>query len=221
MPPNFEQEEARGFGEGAAGTGASPEKGHGYGGSSTPPERADVEQRTGRPPRGGMHLRYAPELVESLALPYGASEDALGANEVPKTALHVRIAMTRLARDLARDYRLWYGKSLRCNVLAVDAMQQHLAHRLAGAPISEPGVAWELRRHGALLSEILARALGAIWVDIAPSEPGYWAMLIPPATRSWPIGRVYRFLALGQRERDLVSYYLDLEARVRQAESDA
>jgi hypothetical protein len=126
--------------------------------------------------------------------------------------------MTRLARDLARDYRLWYAKTLRCNVLAIDAMQQHLAHRFVGASISQPAVAWELRRHGALLSEILSRALGGVWVDVAPSEPGYWAMMLPPATRSCPIGRVYRFVSLGHRERDLVSYYLDVEARARSSE---
>lgn len=138
-------------------------------------------------------------------------------NEFPLTPLQGRIALTRLARDLARDYRLAYGKSLRCNVLAVDAMQQHMAHRFQGAPISDPAVAWELRRHGALLSEIIARALGGSWVDIGPSEPGFWAMVVPPATRTWPIGRVYRFVALGNRERDLVSYYLDLETRARAA----
>jgi hypothetical protein len=96
-------------------------------------------------------------------------------------------------------------------------MQQHMSDRFEGAPISDPGIAWELRRHGALLSEIIARALGGVWVDIAPSEPGYWTMSVPPATRTWPIGRVYRFVALGHTERDLVSYYLDIEARVRAA----
>ena len=159
--------------------------------------------------------RYEPELVESLALPFGASESTLGVNDLPVTPLQARIALTRLARDLARDYRLAYDKTLRCNVLAVDAMQQHMAHRFQGAPISDPGIAWELRRHGALLSEIIARALGGMWVDIGPSEPGYWAMLVPPATRTWPIGRVYRFVALGRSARDLISYYLDLEARSR------
>jgi hypothetical protein len=171
------------------------------------PERA----RTSRAPR------YNPELVESLALPLGASESILGLNELPTTGAQARVAMTRLARDLARDYRLWYAKTLRCNVLAVEAMQQHLANRFSGAPIAEPVVAWELRRHGALLSEIIARALDGGWSDIAPSEPGYWAMVVPPATRTWPIGRVYRFVALGNSERDLVSYYLDLEARAREA----
>jgi hypothetical protein len=175
-----------------------------------------------REPRGGpgtrsARQRYDPELAESLALPLGASESLLAVNELPTNAGQARVAMTRLARDLARDYRLWYAKTLRCDVMAVEAMQQHLANRFAGAPISEPAVVWELRRHGALFSEIIARALGGDWVDVAPSEPGYWAMLIPPATRTWPIGRVYRFVALGSRERDLVSFYLDLEARTRAA----
>ena len=168
--------------------------------------------------RARLSPRYEPELVESLALPFGASESVLTVNELPRTPLQARIAMTRLSRDLARDYRLWYGKTLRCNVLAVDAMQQHLSHRYAGASIADEKVAWELRRHGSLLSEILARALGGVWVDIGPTEPGYWAMAIPPATRLWPIGRVYRFVALGNRERDLVSYYVDIEARVRKAQ---
>ena len=166
-------------------------------------------------PRGRPTVRYDPELAESLALPHGATESMLGVNDLPTTAMQARVAMTRLARDLARDYRLWYAKTLRCNVMAVEAMQQHIANRFAGAPISDPGVAWELRRHGALLSEIAARALGGTWVDVAPSEPGYWEMLVPPGTRTRPIGRVYRFVALGNRERDLVSYYLDLDARVR------
>jgi hypothetical protein len=178
-----------------------------------PPEAAQRPR-----PRARVLHRYEPELAESLALPLGAQESSLNANELPRTPLQARIAMTRLSRDLARDYRLWYGKSLRSNVLAIDAMQQHLAHRFAGAPITDEGVAWELRRHGAFLSEVLARALGAEWVDIGPTEPGYWAMQIPTSTRAWPIGRVYRFVALGHRARDLVSYYLELESRAREME---
>ncbi len=193
-------------------------------GDAPPPQTLPVT--VSQPPRDEPELerprtvrgpRYNPELVESLALPLGASESILGLNELPTTGAQARVAMTRLARDLARDYRLWYAKTLRCNVLAVEAMQQHLANRFAGAPIAEPVVAWELRRHGALLSEIIARALDGGWSDIAPSEPGYWAMVVPPGTRTWPIGRVYRFVALGNRARDLVSYYLDLEARAREA----
>ncbi|MBV9945573.1 MAG: hypothetical protein JOZ69_01845, partial [Myxococcales bacterium] len=108
---------------------------------------------------------------------------------------------------------LWYGTTLRCNVLAVDAMQRHLTQRYAGKAVVDPKVVQELQRHGALLSEVFARAFGGEWVDIAPSEPGYWAMVVPPSTRCWPIGRVFRFISLGHRERDLVSYFLEIEAR--------
>jgi hypothetical protein len=190
--------------------------------SLRPPPMGDVsppvEPAVAAEPYAAVVVRYEAELAESLPLPFGASESALAMNATPRTPLQARITMTRLTRDLARDYRLWYGKSLRCNVLAIDAMQQHLSHRFVGAPISDPGVAWELRRHGALLSEILARTLGAAWVDVRPSEPGYWAMQITPTIRSWPIGRVHRYVALGHREKDLVSYYLDLEARARKPE---
>jgi hypothetical protein len=180
------------------------------------PEAPQPEAAPGALPPGGLR-RYEPELVETLSLPFGASESALALSELPKTPMQARIALTRLARDLARDYRLGYGKTLRCNVLAIDAMQLHLMHRFGGASISDPGVAWELRRHGALLSEIIARALGGAWVDVGPSEPGFWAMSVLPSLRTFPIGRVYKFVALGNRERDLVDYYLDLEGRVRKA----
>jgi hypothetical protein len=46
-------------------------------------------------------------------------------------------------------------------------------------------------------------------------------MLIPSISRPeevvrvWPFARVARFVAMGHRERDLVSYYLELEARAR------
>ncbi|HLK40834.1 MAG TPA: hypothetical protein VKU41_28970 [Polyangiaceae bacterium] len=185
---------------------------------SAPPLDFGITPKRAKAPKGTASAFYQPELVEALALPPGTDESSLGVTEVPRSPAQARVAMTRLARDLARDYRLWYGKTLRCNVLAIDAMQQHLTHRFAGAPLSDARVAWELRRHGALLSETIARALGGVWIDVAPSEPGYWAMLVPPATRSCPIGRVYRFVALGHREKDLVGYYLDLETRVRKGD---
>jgi hypothetical protein len=186
--------------------------------SSPPPPRPETSaQETPKAPARGADgaLSYEPELVETLALPFGASESSLGLSELPRTPLQARIALTRLSRDLARDYRLAYGKTLRCNVMAIDAMQQHLMHRFAGATLADHGVTWELRRHGALVSEILARALGGVWIDIGPSEPGYWAMSVLPSLVTFPIGRVYRFVALGHRERDLVGYFLELEARAR------
>jgi hypothetical protein len=185
--------------------------------ATVPPPAARPSMPVGKMPRGLVPIRYEPELVESLALPPGASEEILAVGDWPTTPLQVRTAMTRLARSLARDYRLWYGTTLRCNVLAVDAMQRHLAQRYAGVALSDQRVETELQRHGALLSEILGRNLGAEWVDISPTEPGYWAMLVAPSTRFWPIGRVYRFVSLGRNERDLVSYYLDIEARSRGA----
>jgi hypothetical protein len=162
-------------------------------------------------------LRYDPEVVEGLALPAGSSERDLGPSDVVSTPLQARIAMTRLARDLGRDYRQWYGRTLRCDVHAVDTMQQHLLSRYLGASPDNPEVMYELRRHGALFSEILARALGGVWMDVASSEPGYWVMIIPPSVRTCPIGRVIRFVALGRQERDLVSQFLELDAAARRA----
>ncbi|MGH7298268.1 MAG: hypothetical protein ACRELB_25235, partial [Polyangiaceae bacterium] len=163
----------------------------------------------------GPRPPYRAEIVESLPLPPSCNESDLGVNDRPTTPLAARIAMIRLARDLARDYRLWYGKTLRCDVIGIDTMQQHLARRYVKASITDDAVAWELRRHGALLSEVLARKLGGEWVDVAPSEPGYWAMTLPPDVRTHPIGRVYRFVVQGHHERDLISYFLELDRRSR------
>ncbi|HEY8086218.1 MAG TPA: hypothetical protein VIF09_00185 [Polyangiaceae bacterium] len=179
-----------------------------------PPGRAlAVVPRPPAPPR--PPVAYIPELVESLPLPFGASEADLPGNVRPSSPAMARVSMIRLARDLARDYRLWYGKTLRCDVMAIDAMQQHLMRRYAGAAIEDEEVAWELRRHGALLSEIMARKLGGAWVDVSPTEPGYWTMQVGLDTRTHPIGRVYRFVALGQTARDLFSYFEEIENRAR------
>jgi len=148
-------------------------------------------------------------------LPSGTSEEELGYGETPVTASQARVAMTRLARTLGRDYRLWYGMTLRCNLLALDIVQRHLAQRYVGTSLADPKTTSELLRHGALLSEIMARTLGGVWVDVQPTECGYWAMLLPHSTRCWPIGRVYRFATLGPRDRDLVAYYVDMEKRAR------
>jgi hypothetical protein len=58
-------------------------------------------------------------------------------------------------------------------------------------------------------------------VDLESPEADSWAMLIPSRSRSdevarvWPFARVARFVAMGHKERDLVSYYLELEGRSR------
>jgi hypothetical protein len=99
--------------------------------------------------------------------------------------------------------------------MAIEAMQRHLRRRFEEGQAPDKKVALELQRHGALLSEIIARRLGGQWVDVGPSEVGYWAMVVPPSTRIWPVGRVFRFFSLGHREKDLVHYFLELDARVR------
>ncbi len=179
------------------------------GGSLPPSEDIEVTvevELPRRPPR--------PEIVETLALPPGLSEDLLDAGVVPRTPGEARIAMTRLSRSLGRDYRLWYGTTLLTDVTALDAMQRHLRRRLAEGPLDpkrQRQLDIDLTRHGALLSEILARSLGAAWVDLSPEAPGHWAMTVPPGTRVWPIGRVIRFFVRGYREADLIAFFQDLE----------
>jgi hypothetical protein len=176
-----------------------------------PPEPAVVPVA---PPHAGS------EIVESLALPDGLSDAMLPPGAKPRTPAQARIAMTRLSRWLGRDYRLWYGTTLMTSVIAIEAMQRHLRRRFddkAVATDDAEKVEWELMRHGALLSEILARSLGGAWVDVPADRPGHWAMVLYPGIRVWPIGRIYRFFQQGHREADLVAYYLDLEAQVRRS----
>ena len=122
-----------------------------------------------------------------------------------------RAEMTKLARELARDYRLAYGTTLKTDPVAIEAMQRHLRRRFASAERDET----EITRHGALLSEILARVLGARWIETRGDDPGGWSMMVPPKTRVWPIGRVHRFLQQGSRESDLVAFYFELERAAR------
>ena len=156
-----------------------------------------------------------PEVVESMPLPTGLGEEMLAVGTVPTNAMEARIAMTRMARELARDYRTIYRTILKTDVISLEAMQRHLRRRFAEGQKADADVAMELHRHGALLSEILARRLGGLWIDVAPTDVGYWAMLIPSQTRIWPIGRVFRFFSPptkdSNRERDLVGYFLELE----------
>jgi hypothetical protein len=163
-----------------------------------------------------------PEIVETLALPEGLSESMLAAGLIPRDEVQARIAMTRLARQLGRDYRLAYGTTLKTDLMAVDAMQRHIRRRFADGQLDEAHARQlqvELTRHGALMSEILARVLGATWADLSPEEPGRWAMTVPvphaqPLT-VWPIGRVYRYYGQGHREADLVAFFMELEAAAR------
>ena len=157
----------------------------------------------------------ADELAEHLALPAGLGTDAHASGTLPKSVLEARVAFTMLARELGLDYRLKRGIELRADVSGIEAMQAVLLETFPDHTIRTAEDAYELRRHGALLSEILARRLGAEWLDISPNELGYFAMIVPPDTRVWPFGRVARLVEMGHKERDLVSYYFELQSRIR------
>ena len=157
----------------------------------------------------------ADELAEHLALPAGLGNDGRPFDALPKSVLEARVSFTLLAREVGLDYRLKRGIELRADVSGLEAMQSVLLESFPEHAIRTAEDAYELRRHGALLSEILARRLDAEWIDISPNELGYWAMIVPPDTRVWPFGRVARLVEMGHKERDLVSYFFELQSRAR------
>ena len=185
-------------------------------GASLPPFR--VESPAPLLPRAQVLPKLsgpADELAEHLALPAGLGADGRAIDTLPKSILEARVAFTLLSRELGLDYRLKRGIELRADVSGIEAMQSVLLETFPDRTIRTAEDAYELRRHGALLSEILARRLDAEWLDISPNELGYWAMIVPPETRVWPFGRVARLVEMGHKERDLVSYYFELQSRTR------
>lgn len=155
------------------------------------------------------------ELAEHLPLPPGLGHEPRLTDTLPSSVLEARVAFTLLARELGLDYRLKRGVELRADVSGIEAMQSVLLESFPDHAIRTPEDAYELRRHGALLSEILARRLEAEWIDISPNELGYWAMIVPPDTRVWPFARVARLIEMGHRERDLVSFFFEIQGRAR------
>ncbi len=160
-----------------------------------------------------------PPIAEATRLPpvalrTTATSEVIETMPAPDDDLRAR--MTKIAREVARDYRLAYGVTLKTDGASIEVMQRHLRRRFADARADERlrnMLITELTRHGALLSEILARALGATWADISAIELGRWEMLVPPGTLIHPIGRIYRFFQQDHREDDLVAYYTLLETR--------
>jgi hypothetical protein len=152
------------------------------------------------------------ELAEHLSLPPGVSTE-VKPDSLPTSILEARVQFTLLARELGLDYRLRRGIELRSDVSGIEAMQAVLLESFPDHVIRTPEEAHEVRRHGALLAEILARRLDAEWMDISPEDVGRWAMIVPPDTRVWPFGRIARLIQMGHKERDLVSYFLELQGR--------
>ncbi|MDP9001403.1 MAG: hypothetical protein M3O46_14980, partial [Myxococcota bacterium] len=161
------------------------------------------------------------EDVEILSLPPGIREESVRDDEPPRTPPAARLACTHLARELGRELRVRHGVTLRSDVDGLEVAQRYLRETLTTEGVRSVEDEREVMRYGAFLSELVARRLGARWIDLQPPDPARWAMLLPSRVRTtevcriWPFGRVLRFIALRHKERDLVSYYLQLEAQAR------
>jgi hypothetical protein len=188
-------------------------------GTSLPPYRVEPrgERMWSVPPRDEVDL----ERVATLSLPAGIRGDAPPDEEPPRTPPAARLACTMLARELGRELEARYGVDLTNDVEGLEVAQRYLREALVDGRVRTPDEHREVMRQGGFVSELLARHLGARWVDLESPEAGRWAMLVPSRSRSdevarvWPFARVLRFVAMGHKERDLVSYYLELESRSR------
>lgn len=157
--------------------------------------------------------RAAPVAIEALPLPPGLHEGMLPQGVRPVGAEQVRIGIVRLARELARDYRIAYGVMLRTEAASIEHLQRHLlghaGEALAGR-VDARTLAPEIVRHGVALGEILVHALGASWLDLSGDQPSAWQMMVPPSNIACPVARVHRFLLQRNREQDLVAFFLQL-----------
>jgi hypothetical protein len=158
------------------------------------------------------------EEAETMRLPDGATEDMLAPGGAARGTVEARIAMTRLARELGREYRCRYSIRLTVDAAGIEAMQYHLLRRLAEAQFdetSETTLDADATRHGALLSEILARKLGAAWLRVGAGHPTDWSMRLPPGYRVWPVWRIHNFLRQPWGGRGaLLDFYELVQARV-------
>jgi len=186
-------------------------------GASQPPFRSDSPEAHLDIPKApaAPHFGADAEAAAALALPEGLSGVPDPIETLPRNVLEARVQFTFLARELGREYDERLGIILRADIAGIEAMQRVLFERYAKRAIGTLEASHDVRRHGAFLSEILARTFGAFWVDIGPSDVGYWAMVVPPSTRVWPFGRILRLIAMQHNERDLVSYFLELQGRAR------
>lgn len=130
-----------------------------------------------------------------------------------RSTYDARLQCTAMARELGMLYRTQHGIELRTDVASLEAIQAELAARYHETGIRTVSAMLDLRRHGAFLSEMIARSLRATWLDVNSKELGHWTMFVPPDTRIWPFARVLRFVTMGSKERDLVAYFLELHAR--------
>jgi len=167
------------------------------------------------------------ERIETLSLPAGLQGIPPPAlDEPPRAPPAARLAFTFLTRELGRELRMRHGVDVQTDTEGLELAQRYLREKLTDGRVRTRDDERELMRNGAFLSELLARRLGAFWVDLESTDSARWAMLVPAGearegeyppepTRVWPFARVLRFVAMGHKERDLVSYYLELAAASR------
>jgi hypothetical protein len=153
------------------------------------------------------------ELAEALSLPTSLQGFAPALGSLPTDAAEARVYFTMLTRELGRLFRERFGVELRTDLRGIEIVQRELVERFADRDVLGPDEIDEIRRSGAFVSEVLARRLGAEWIDLSSADVGRWAMSVRPGTTIWPIGRVIRFVTMRHRERDLTSYFLELQAR--------
>lgn len=173
---------------------------------------ADSSSATVRPP--GRSDKAPGEPAETLMPPPGAPEQIDGS---PKTANEARTYLTRLTRELARDYRESFGVSLCMDLIGLEMVQANLLDAFPSGIARTAGETKEVRRHAAFLSELLSRRLGGLWVEFEHPDPAEWRMVVPPGREITPFARVARYMKARHKERDLVSFFLELELGVVRA----
>jgi hypothetical protein len=191
-------------------------------GTTLPPYRVEArgERAWSLPPAEDVQPR-TPERVESLSLPPGMEGEPPPTDEAPRNPSAARLVCTYLARDLARELRMRHGVEIRSDLDGLETAQRYLRETLVDGRVRTSEEEREVMRHGAFLSELVARRLDGRWVEVDSRDAGVWAMLVPSRARAdevlrvWPFGRVIRFVVMGHKERDLVSYLLELESRAR------
>jgi hypothetical protein len=180
-----------------------------------------VELRADRALSIPPELATESESAETLSVPSGMRDEAPPHDEPPRAPPAARLFCTYLARELGRELRMSHGVELRCDLEGLELAQRYLREAVGDEEVRTAEDEREVMRHGAFLSELLARRLGARWIDLESGDPARWAMLVPSRSRNaevcrtWPFGRILRFVALKHKERDLVSHYLQIEALAR------
>ena len=148
-----------------------------------------------------LSLDATSEVIEELSPAYIAG--------LTQPAADARVQFTEMAKLLGRHYRESNNVVLRTDADSLEIAQATLL-KSHDAGLRSTAAVIDVRRHGAFLSELLARRLGAQWTDVGATDLGHWVMEIPGIAKVRPFGRVLRFLSQRGAERDLVSFYLEL-----------